>query len=408
MPAYMNPQEKVRLDRCVGKARELGFETIAVLDMKTLVSKPEVRDMCTVNKCASYGKKWGCPPGCGTIEQCQKMMEGYTLGVLIQTVGDLEDSWDFEGIAQAAGTHKLRFDALCDFMRSWEEKILPMSAGGCDLCESCAYPEPCRNPEKISYSVSAFGLLVNEVCKDNGVTYYYGSDKMAFTGMILFGEKGDSDEILGRIAVCAVEGKAGELIHLIRQALDMGLEPQKIALAMTERFLAIETEKSAAEQDLSRLLAGARATSRGMEVLRPYLQGNSGFYRYTAVIGTASGDLHDLGKNLVAMMLEVAGFRVVDLGIDISAEDFLRAVSEDDSIRLVGISCLLTTSLSAVERIAAKLNNHPRRKYFKLTVGGGATDENVAKHCGADAYTSSAVDAAEYARVLLEKLKNEE
>lgn len=408
MPKYMAPQDAARLSRCVEAARAQGFETVVVLDMNTLKSKPEVRDMCSVNKCASYGKKWGCPPGCGTIEQCQEMMGRFTMGVLIQTVGQLEDNWDFEGIARTGGTHKDRFDGLCDTMRSWEEKILPMSAGGCELCQPCAYPEPCRHPDRISYSVSAFGLLVNELCKDNGVTYYYGSDKMAFTGLILFGEKEDQSEILGKIAGCAIEGKAGELIRWIHQALEKGIEPQKIAMAMTEHFLSVETAKSEGEQDLSKLLQGARTTSRGMEVLRPYLRGNSEFYRYTAVIGTASGDLHDLGKNLVAMMLEVAGFRVVDLGIDISADDYIRAVSEDDSIRLVGVSCLLTTSLSAVDKIVSRLNRHPKRKRFKVTVGGGATSEDVAKRCGADAYTYSAVDAAEYARKLLEQLKNEE
>lgn len=408
MPENMLQQDEMRLNRCLEAAKARGFESVAVLDMSTLKSKPEVRDMCTVNKCASYGKKWGCPPGCGSIEQCQEMMGGYTMGILVQTVGELEDSWDFEGIAQAAATHKERFESLCDSMRQWGEKILPMSAGGCDLCEECAYPEPCRNPERISYSVSAFGLLVNEVCKDNGVTYYYGSDRMAFTALLLFGEKEGHDEILRNVAACAIEGKAGELIRWIHQGLEKGITPQKIAMAMTEHFLAIETAKSEGEQDLSKLLQGARTTSRGMEVLRPYLHGNSEFYRYTAVIGTASGDLHDLGKNLVAMMLEVAGFRVVDLGIDISADDFIRAVSEDDTIRLVGVSCLLTTSLSAVDKIVSKLNRHPKRKRFRITVGGGATDEEVARRCGADAYTHSAVDAAEYARNLLQQLKNEE
>ena len=199
MPEYMAPQDAVRLNRCVEAAKKQGFETVAVLDMSTLKSKPEVREMCSGNKCASYGKKWGCPPGCGTIEHCQEIMTHYTMGVLIQTVGQLEDSWDFEGISKIGETHKERFEALCGSMRHWEEKILPLSAGGCDLCESCAYPEHCRNPERIRYSVSAFGLMVNEVCKDNGVTYYYGSDKMAFTGMILFGEKEDQNEILGQI-----------------------------------------------------------------------------------------------------------------------------------------------------------------------------------------------------------------
>ena len=405
MPGYMDPLEGAGLSRCLEAARELGFETVARLDMATLNSKPEVRDMCTADRCASYGKKWGCPPGCGSVEHCQQMMERYTMGVLIQTVGELEDSWDFEGIARIAAAHKARFDSLCASMRQWGEEILPMSAGGCDRCAECAYPEPCRDPENISYSVSAFRLLVNEVCRDNGVRYYYGSDKMAFTAMILFGPREDSDQILDRVAQCAVEGKAGALIQWIQRALEEGITPLRIAMAMTEGFLGFETEEKAADRDLSRLLQGARATSRGMEVLRPHLQGNSEFYRYTAVIGTASGDLHDLGKNLVAMMLEVAGFRVVDLGIDIAPEDFYRAVSEDDSVRLVGVSCLLTTSLSAVEKITGKLNRHPRRRYFRVTVGGGATDGEFARRCGADAYTASAVDAAEYARQLMHELK---
>ena len=74
----------------------------------------------------------------------------------------------------------------------------------------------------------------------------------------------------------------------------------------------------------------------------------------------------------------------------------------------MGVSCLLTTSLSAVEKIISKLNRHPKRKHFKVTLGGGATDEEIAKRCGADAYTKSAVDAAEYAKWLLAELKKEE
>lgn len=386
------------LEMLLEQARKLGFETVAALDVSTLKNKPEVRAMCVEDKCQAFGRNWGCPPACGTLEACQHRMEQYSRGILVQSVAQLEDSWDYEGIQELGIRHRERFLSLADGLREQGHDILPLGAGGCTRCEKCAYPEPCRLPGKVMSSMEGYGLLVSEVCKENGVPYYHGKDTLAYTGCILFDRK---PPILEDIARHAIGGRVGDLVRCIRQALAEEIPPEEIAMAMTRHFLGDDTARSLEEQDLSRLLQGARATSRGMEILRPHLLKSSDHYRYAAVVGTASGDLHDLGKNMVATMLEVVGFRVIDLGIDVSAEDFIRAVEADESIRLVGISCLLSTSLNSVSGIVKTLLKHPQRSRFKIAVGGGATNEAFAKECGADVYTRSAIDAGEYARTLL-------
>lgn len=398
MTVYDSPQGKMRLNRCMEEARALGFETVTELDMKTL-------RVCTEpgEQLASFDHRWGRPPGLDEPEKCREALTRYGMGILVQTLCPGDAGAD--ALEQMRQLHRKRFAALCDTMWQLGETILSLADGGCDRCDTCSYPECCPTPERMRCCAAAFGLSLAAICADNPGACTSTDEHIVFTGMVLFDWKQDPEAVLRLIGSCAMEGKVGDLIRWIHQALDEGIPPQRIAMAMTERFLTEDTQYHPLERDLSRLLQGARSISRGMEVLRPYLGVDSGFYRYTAVVGTASGDLHDLGKNLVAMMLEAAGFRVVDLGIDISAEDFARAVSQDDSVRLVGISCLLTTSLAAVEKIVQKLNRHPKRKNFKVTVGGGATNELFAAHCGADAYTRSAVDAAEYARALLKELR---
>ena len=386
------------LEKMLAAAKALGFETAAALNVKTLKNKPEVRAMCAEDKCQAYNRNWGCPPACGTLEQCQSRMEQYTHGILVQTVGELEDSWDYEGIQELGQRHRDRFLAMADSLREQGIEALVLGAGGCTRCSKCAYPEPCRMPDRIMSSMEGYGLLVNEVCQSNGVAYYYGTNTLAYTGCILFGKK---EPVLDEIARHAINGRIGDLLRCIRKALSDGIVAEEIAAAMTRHFLNDETARTIEEYDLTRLLQAARATSRGMELLRPHLLGSSGLYRYSAVIGTASGDLHDLGKNMVAMMLEAVGYRVIDLGIDVSPDDFVRAVDSDESVRLVGVSCLLSTSIDSVKKTVKKLQRHPNRKRFKIAVGGGATNADIARMCGADVYTHSAIDAGEYAKDLL-------
>ena len=173
------------MNNAMNAAREVGFETVEALNVETLHAMVEVRDMCATDKCDAYGKNWSCPPACGTLEECAQRMAKYTQGFLIQTVGELEDSWDYEGMEEIIGNHKDRVEALNDKLKDLGGEYLLLTAGGCTLCKKCNYPEPCRFPHKMLSSMEAYGLLVSKVCQDNNVKYYYGSDKLAYTGCVL-------------------------------------------------------------------------------------------------------------------------------------------------------------------------------------------------------------------------------
>ena len=167
-------------------AEEAGFSAWAPLDITTIELKPEVRDMCAVNTCGQYGKRWSCPPGCGSLEECTAGLKGFTRGILVQTYGDIEDGFDFEAMMEIESDHKEHFSDMRDALRAAGADILALGAGCCTVCAKCTYPdEPCRFPEKKISSMEAYGMVVLEVCKSNGLTYYYGADKMAYTSCFL-------------------------------------------------------------------------------------------------------------------------------------------------------------------------------------------------------------------------------
>ena len=87
-------------------AKEAGFSAWADLDVSTIELKPEVRDMCAANTCGQYGKRWSCPPGCGTLEECAEKLKGFSRGILVQTYGDIEDGFDFEAMMEIEQEHK--------------------------------------------------------------------------------------------------------------------------------------------------------------------------------------------------------------------------------------------------------------------------------------------------------------
>ena len=113
-------------------------------------------------------------------------------------------------------------------------------------------------------------------------------------------------------------------------------------------------------------------------------------------IGTVKGDLHDIGKNLVIMMIESTGYEVVDLGIDVPVERFVEAAN-DPEITVMGVSALLTTTMPAMQQTVAALNKHPRRGEFKIMVGGAPVDQRFCDSIGADAYTRDAASCADMA-----------
>ena len=172
-------------------AKESGFTVVEPLDPATLEFLPEVRSMCAADRCQSYNKNWSCPPACCTLEEARERASRYDPGLLLQTVGDREDSYDFEAMMEVADQNAQHFDALIAALRSADADVFPMSAGTCTRCASCTYPDaPCRFPDKVFPSMEACGLFVSKVCKDNGVPYYYGDNKIAFTCCILYRDNG--------------------------------------------------------------------------------------------------------------------------------------------------------------------------------------------------------------------------
>ena len=167
-------------------AAQSGFSAWSPLDVTTIQLKTEVRDMCAANSCGQYGKRWSCPPGCGTLDECEARLRDYTHGILVQTYGDIEDGFDFEAMMEIEAEHKQNFLDMYDALREAGSQVLAIGAGCCTRCAKCTYPEePCRFPDQMISSMEAYGMVVLEVCKANGLQYYYGSDKMAYTSCFL-------------------------------------------------------------------------------------------------------------------------------------------------------------------------------------------------------------------------------
>ena len=167
-------------------AQKIGFEHCGPLDPLTIELKEEVREMCASGKCAMYDKRWSCPPGCGTLEECRELLSGYTHGILVQSVGELEDSFDIEAMMETESTHKERFYAMRKALLDAGVEAMAAGAGCCTICKECTYPDaPCRFPEQKISSMEALGMLVVEVCKANDLGYNYGPNTIAYTSCFL-------------------------------------------------------------------------------------------------------------------------------------------------------------------------------------------------------------------------------
>ena len=149
------------------------------------------------------------------------------------------------------------------------------------------------------------------------------------------------------------------------------------------------------------MLVAARAMKKGVEVLKPHLATGVAGAAGKVVIGTVAGDLHDIGKNLVAMMLESAGFEVIDLGVDVAKEKFVEAVEANPDTKIVCCSALLTTTMPALKEAVAALNDAPFRSKVKVMVGGAPITQEFADEIGADAYTEDAASCAQRAKELV-------
>ena len=167
-------------------ALECGFSHVGDLNADLIVLRPEVRSACAENKCQAYGKNWVCPPACGTLEECGERIHKYKKGLIVQTTGELEDSFDLEGMEELAENHSKAFDRFADLLREQYPDALVLGDGACKRCKSCTYPdEPCRFPARQSSAMEAYGMVVSEVCKQNDIPYYYGPGTLTYVGCVL-------------------------------------------------------------------------------------------------------------------------------------------------------------------------------------------------------------------------------
>jgi len=188
---------------------------------------------------------------------------------------------------------------------------------------------------------------------------------------------------------------------LTEVAIRAGHSPQKILEEALAPAMEIVGDKFRCnEVYVPEVLVAARAMKKSLALLKPLLTQTGVKPVATAVIGTVKGDLHDIGKNLVCMMLEGAGFEVVDVGADVAPEKFVQAV-KDTKAQILGISTLLTTTMLGMKDVLRALEQADLRKQVKVMVGGAPVTQSFADEIGADAYGESAAVAADKAKELL-------
>ena len=167
-------------------AKSCGFTASAPLDPASIELKQAVRDMCKENTCGQYGKRWSCPPGCGSLGECEARVRQYKNGIIVQTVGELEDALDGEGMMETEARHKNYFSEFEKKLREIYPDMLAIGAGCCTKCKVCTYPDaPCRFPKQAFSSMEAYGMLVTQVCQANGLKYYYGDCTISYTSCYL-------------------------------------------------------------------------------------------------------------------------------------------------------------------------------------------------------------------------------
>ena len=206
---------------------------------------------------------------------------------------------------------------------------------------------------------------------------------------------------IDEIAQAVESGKAKIVPGLVQEALDEGLEPMEILnKGMIDAMGVVGEKFKNNEIFVPEMLVAARAMKKGVEVVKPHLGSEDSATIGKMVMGTVAGDLHDIGKNLVIMMIESAGFEVIDLGVDVPVDKFLEAAADPD-VNLVGCSALLTTTMPALRETVEALNKAPYRDRIKIMVGGAPVTQEFADEIGADCYTEDAAAAAEAAKALV-------
>jgi len=168
---------------------ENGVYAAAIIETDRVPFDPDLRKYCNPSSCRTYGTNWGCPPAVGDIHDLIQKAKQYPHTLVYQTVAQLEDSFDYEGIVAGGLRHKAVTNAITPIIRAFTgENIIQLSAGGCTICETCSKIDdlPCRFPEKALSSVSGYGIYVSKLSKICGLEYNNGENTVTMFGIVFF------------------------------------------------------------------------------------------------------------------------------------------------------------------------------------------------------------------------------
>ncbi len=200
---------------------------------------------------------------------------------------------------------------------------------------------------------------------------------------------------LQQLADAIISGQAPQVEKLTTEALDQGVAPTDVlnkGLIAGMQVVGVKFKNN--EFYVPEVLIAARAMKAGMKILRPKLAESGIEPAGRFVIGTVTGDLHDIGKNLVSMMIEGAGYEVIDLGVDVAPNTFIQAIKEHQPVA-IGMSALLTTTMVNMKKTIEAFENDGLRDQVKILVGGAPLTDDYAREIGADGYAPDAASAVE-------------
>jgi len=208
-------------------------------------------------------------------------------------------------------------------------------------------------------------------------------------------------DILETIKEMVVGGKYNDIEEQVQRAVDNGTDLNRLINDALISAMDIVGKRFAdSEIYVPEMLVSAKTMKMGLDIIKPLLQSGEAEHRGTVAMGTVKGDLHDIGKNLVTMMMEGAGFKIIDLGVDVKIEDLIDTVKKEQ-VDVLGLSALLTTTMPEMQNVIEALGEAGLRNQVKVIVGGAPIDQGFADKIGADGFGADAVDAVQLARELI-------
>ncbi len=214
-------------------------------------------------------------------------------------------------------------------------------------------------------------------------------------------------DTLQRIKDGVITRQRNEIQGLVEAAIDEGIDPKSIIDdGLIAAMDVVGQQFSDSDIFVPEMLVSALTMKLGLERVKPLLKSEAAEPKGTIIMGTVKGDIHDIGKNIVLMMLEGAGFEVVDLGVDLTVEKLVERI-EAIGPDLLGLSALLTTTMPEMERVIHELGAKGLREKLKVMVGGAPVSESFAEKIGADGYGADAAAAVQLARRLIDEVREQ-